>query len=307
MGELGLIAWIRERAMASDEVEVGSGDDVAVLRIGAERVAFATDVVVAGTHFAAETPGRAVGWKALAANISDLAATGSKPVACVGSVSLGDPGGDEFARELYLGLAECGEAYGCPVVGGDVAGCNGPTSVAVAVIGRFEAEPVLRSGAGPGQVIYVTGDLGGSILGSHLSFRPRLEHGLWLAGAGLATAMIDVSDGLATDLGHLAKESGVGAVIDEGKLPVSGAARELARTTGRAPVDHALSDGEDFELLFTARAEDADEIESRWPEGVRLSRIGETTAAGGIMLRGDDGSTRPMTMKGFEHGLGGDE
>jgi len=312
LGELALIEWIRGHALAAGagEVVVGPGDDAAVLRIGAELVAFATDAVVAGVHFGPGAPGRAVGWKALAANVSDLAAVGAEPVASVAAVAMGSPGGDEYGRAIYEGLAVCAAEFGCPVVGGDVSAApeGAATVVSVSVIGRFAggARPVLRSGAAPGQPVYVTGELGGSALGRHLEFRPRLAEGLWLAREGLAAAMIDVSDGLAADMAHICRESRVGAVIDEAAVPVSAAAREGASASGRTALEHALADGEDFELLFSVAPGDAARLERGWPTGVRLTRIGETTErAGDIILRGVAGRERPLALRGYEHDLGG--
>jgi len=312
LGELALIEWIRGHAIGAGagEVVVGPGDDAAILRIGAELVAFATDAVVAGIHFGPGAAGSAVGWKALAANVSDLAAVGAEPVASVAAVALGTPGGDEYGRAVYEGLAACAAEFGCPVVGGDVSAApeGAATVVSVSVIGRFAggARPVLRSGAAPGQPVYVTGELGGSGLGRHMEFRPRLAEGLWLAREGLAAAMIDVSDGLAADIAHICRESGVGAVIDEGAVPVSAAAREAAEESGRTALEHALADGEDFELLFTVAPGDAAGLESGWPTDLRLTRLGETTdRAGEIVLRTAAGGEGPIGVGGYEHGLGG--
>jgi len=327
LAELQLIEWIRTHALpeGAGEVLIGPGDDTAVLGVGAERIAFATDAVVCGVHFGPEAPGRAVGWKALAANISDLAAMGAEPVACVGAVALASTGGggggdggergggEDYGRAKYAGLAECAAEFGCPVVGGDVSAApeGSATTLAVSVIGRFgeHVQPVLRSGAEAGQAVYVTGELGGSGAGRHLSFTPRLAEGLWLAREGLAQAMIDVSDGLATDLRHICRESGVGACIDEAAVPVSAAAREGARATGRpgrTGLEHALCDGEDFELLFTVAAADCARLESAWPSDVGLTRIGETTGdRGRIVLRAADGAERPLELGGYEHDIGG--
>jgi thiamine-monophosphate kinase len=310
VGELSLIEWIRARFAeglsrpATGKLIVGPGDDVAVIGLGREKVALKTDVVVAGVHFEAGASARAVGWKAMARSISDLAATAAMPSAAVAAVALGEPGGRAWAEELYLGLEDCARRYGSPVVGGDFASASGPTVVAVSVVGRFDCEPVLRKGAAPGDALYVTGELGGSILGRHLSFEPRLAEGLFLGRSGLGSAMIDVSDGLATDLRHLCRESSVGAVIEEANIPISDAARKRAAATRHRPLDHALADGEDYELLFTVRPAEVERLEREWPGPARIKRIGGMTAPGsGILIRGSGGTERPLLLRGFEHGL----
>jgi thiamine-monophosphate kinase len=163
--------------------------------------------------------------------------------------------------------------------------------------------PVSRSGARPGDWIFVTGPLGGSILGKHLDFTPRVREALLLHEIVDLRAMIDVSDGLAADVAHLCHESGCGAVLRADSIPISPAARQLAERSGRTPLEHALSDGEDFELAFAVSPDDGRRIAADQPvEGIRLSHIGEM-ATDGYWLE-QSGARRPLEPKGYVHALG---
>lgn len=208
------------------------GDDAAVL---ADGLVACADVIVEGVHFSASTALADVGWKAVVVNVSDVAAMGARPESCLVTVS-GPAGLDLDA--LYDGITEACDRYGCAVVGGDLSGGR-ELVVSVTMLGRLVGAPVLRSGARPGDVVYVTGPLGHAAA-SDYSERPvaRLAEGVAAAEAG-ATAMIDVSDGLSTDLHHLCEESGVGVRVEH--VPVAYGATE----------EQAMNGGEDFELLYT--------------------------------------------------------
>ena len=186
------------------------------------------------------------------------------------------------------------------IVGGDTA--RGPTlELHVFAVGRVpRGQAVLRSGAKPGDVIYVTGSLGGSLAGRHLAFEPRLREGQWLLGKHWATAMMDVSDGLAADLPRLVAASGVGAVLAAECIPVSGAARRAGK--GLTALEHALGDGEDFELLFTVKAARAAAFEKAWKAKftLRCTRIGLITRTAGVSLAAA-GKVRPLTHQGYDH------
>ncbi|KAF0241190.1 MAG: thiamine-monophosphate, partial [Planctomycetota bacterium] len=183
-------------------------------------------------------------------------------------------------------LAAC-RAAGASLVGGDLSATSGPAAIGGTALG-FAKRPVPRSGAHPGDAIGVTGPCGGSILGRHLRFSPRIAEGLRLAP--IATAMVDVSDGLTADLDHILDESGAGADLVSASIPIHRDARRLAHDSGRTPLDHALSDGEDFELLFTCPAR-------RFPKWAR--RIGTISRSPGLRLDG-----RPIKPRGYEHVLG---
>ena len=190
----------------------------------------------------AEAGPRRVGRKAIAVNLSDIAAMAGVPTAAVVSVGLPRAGGRELAEELYLGMREVADAFGVPLVGGDTNSWDGPLiDLGDGARRGDRARAGVASGAKAGDWIMVTGPLGGSILGHHLDFTPRVAEALRAARAADLHAMIDLSDGLAKDLHHICEESRCGAVLFADAIPITDAARELAARDGRSPLDHALS------------------------------------------------------------------
>jgi thiamine-monophosphate kinase len=238
-----------------------------------------------------------VGRKAMGVNLSDIAAMAGTPRAAVVAVALPLDRAEEIARELHRGLASLGHKYGVALVGGDTNAWDGPLVVSVTLYG--EAHPrgsVLRAGARPGDRIAVTGPMGGSILGRHLEPIPRLAEARSLQDAGVPRAMIDISDGLASDLGHILKESGgLGATLEVSRIPIHRDAYRLAETTGRPPLEHALTDGEDFELVAVL------DPATRWQDWTFLTPVGTIDAEPGIRLRFPDGRIEPFTLRGFDH------
>ena len=302
-GEFALIDWLRGRsARAGPDVALGIGDDMAILEPGGGRVLIASDMVLDGVHVdrTRHSPA-AIGRKAVACNLSDCAAMAVRPVAVVASAALPTDADLQYAQALLDGMQAICEEFCVALVGGDTTSWAHPLAIDVAILAEAwpGVEPVRRSGARPGDAIGVTGPLGGSLLGRHLSFTPRVREARELAGRFGAHAMIDVSDGLAADLGHICRESGVGASLDEAMLAavVSPDARRAAEQDGRDPLDHALGDGEDFELIVTAPPAD---IEAAAAAGL-VRRIGEVVAGEGITMRGSDGSTRAVEPRGWEH------
>jgi len=293
-GEFDFIRWIRGQQLPSEMVLLPAGDDLAVLRWPDDDLLLVgTDQVLDGVHFdsSVHSP-REIGAKAMNRNLSDCAAMACLPAAAVASVALPRGTGIEYARELYTGMRIAGERFGCALVGGDTGSWSGPLSVTVAILGRAAGiAPVKRSGARPGDSIFVTGPLGGAMRGRHLAFVPRVTEARRLAATGLVTAMIDISDGLARDLGHICRESGVGAIIDAGAVPIHADA-VAASVDGRSAFDHAAGDGEDYELLFTASRGDF--------EG--CFRIGKVIADGGLFVR-SEGRLAPLEPRGWEHSL----
>jgi thiamine-monophosphate kinase len=249
----------------------------------------------------AEAGPRRVGRKAMAVNLSDVAAMAGLPVAAVVSVGLPRQGGRALAEELYLGLREVADAFETAVVGGDTNSWDGPLVINVTLLG--EATPrgvVRRGGARPGDRLLVTGPLGGSILGKHLDFTPRVREALELHAAAPLHAMVDVSDGLAADVHHLCEESRCGAVLRADAIPIADAARAL--NDGTSPLDHALGDGEDFELVFAVAPADADALLRQQPvAGVRLIEIGECVEEGLWLEQG--GRRTPLPPRGYVHRL----
>ncbi len=302
-GEFAFIDWLRQRTPAAQRVVVGPGDDTAVLSWpSGSACLITTDMLLEGSCFRlAEAGPRRVGRKAMAVNLSDIAAMAGIPVAAVVSVGLPRQGGRALAEELYLGLREVADAFQTAVVGGDTNSWEGPLVLSVTVLG--EASPrgvVRRSGARPGDVLLVTGPLGGSIRGKHLDFTPRVREALALHEAAPLHAMIDVSDGLAADVGHLCRESGCGALLRAGDIPISADAR--AMNDGRSPLEHALGDGEDFELVFAVDPAEARRLlESQPVAGIRLVAIGECVESG-LWLE-DAYGRRPLPPHGYVHAL----
>ena len=302
-GEFDLIDWIRAQHPPSDFVPVPQGDDLAVLRWSADDLLLVgVDQVLDGVHFesAVHAP-RQIGRKVMNRNLSDCAAMACLPAAAVATVALPKGVGVEYAKDLYLGLRDAADPFGCAIVGGDTGSWGGKLVVTVTILGRSAGfQPVTRGGAKAGDAVYVTGRLGGSILGRHMTFSPRVRLARSLAEAGTVNAMIDLSDGLSRDLGHICRQSGVGAVVDAFRVPVHPDAEELSRQDGRDPLDHALNDGEDYELLFTAPPPHGPEGGTR-PDG--LWRIGTVTPELGTWLVFRDGTKRPLAAEGWEHPL----
>jgi thiamine-monophosphate kinase len=220
-----------------------------------------------------------VGAKLLKRNLSDIAAMGGRPVAAVVSLALAPDTRIAWLRGFYLGLADCARQYGVKIVGGDITqGPKGFFGAFLTLHGESTGRRVVtRGGAKRGDRIYVTGALGGSLLGHHHRFTPRLAEGAWLAGRPEVRAMMDVSDGLAKDLESLTPP-GLAPALDAGAIPVSAAARRSARQSGRTPLAHALGDGEDYELLVVMRGRSpAPAFERAWHKrfpGVKLTAIG---------------------------------
>ena len=309
MNELELIARLCPDLATSDVVITGAGDDCAVLDLGlADRfVLFKTDAVVEGFHFVADTPGEAVGHKALGRCLSDVAAMGGTPVSAV--VTIGLPPGFAFERvaAIYRGLNALARRHQVAVVGGETTTNPERTWLSLAVIGTVGKTTCLRrSGAQAGDALFVTGELGGALAGKHLTFEPRLREGQWLAQQGTVHAMIDLSDGLATDLRHLLRASGVGAEVLVRAIPISRAVRRASGTSAgprKTPLLAALTDGEDFELLFAVARRAAVPLLDAWKAqfpNVRLSCLGRITAEGGVRLR-DRHGVRSLEAHGYVH------
>jgi len=228
-------------------------------------------------------------------NLSDCAAMGCLPAAALAAVALPRGQSLDYARELYLGLRESADPFDCLIIGGDTATWDQRLALSVTILGYSAGvRPVTRAKARPGDGIYVTGPLGGSILGRHMDFEPRVHEGRILAQAGV-TAMIDISDGLSRDLRHICRQSGVGALIDASALPVHRDAVKLSIQTGKRPIEHALHDGEDHELLFTAP--------NPPPLGFRVGEIIEIIEGTSILLS-ENGTNTPLEPLGWEHKLG---
>jgi len=302
MRELDFIEWIRSRSdFDSAGVLVGPGDDMAVLRVGGGRLLVATDQVLDGVHFRLTRDGpTAAGRKALARNLSDVAAMAALPVSAVASVALPKGTKRDTAEGIYRGLRDIGDAFDCPVVGGDVSAWDGPLAISVAILARPAGiEPILRSGARPGDAICVTGRLGGAWTSDrHLTFMPRVAEARALAESFSLHALIDISDGLAADLWHICRASGVGAEILADSVPIQ---PDVPETEPGEALTAALGDGEDHELLFTLPASKADRLVADQPLAAGVSRIGTITAGESMVLIFPDGRREALQRRGWEH------
>jgi thiamine-monophosphate kinase len=303
--EFAYIDWLRRRTPAHSSVEIGPGDDTAALRATPGRtLLMTTDMLLEGSCFLLEQAGpRRVGRKAMAVNLSDIAAMAGKPTAAVVSVGLPRRGGRALAEQLYEGMREVADAFDVPIVGGDTNSWEGPLVISVTVLGEAtEKGPVRRNGAKPGEWILTTGPLGGSILGKHLDFTPRVAEALALHREADLHALIDISDGLSADLHHICEESACGAVLRAESIPITAAARQLSATDGHSPLEHALFDGEDFELLMTVSPEDGQKLIERQPiAGIELCKIGEIVASGYWIE--EAGVRRALEPKGYIHAI----
>jgi thiamine-monophosphate kinase len=333
LGEHGLIRRIREESAQSPApgVRLGIGDDTAVLALTAGSALLATtDLVIEDVHFRrAWAAPEDIGWKAMAVNLSDIAAMGGVPRwALVGLAVPADTAAEDVAA-FYRGMRDAAAPHDVAIVGGDTSESPRGCFVNVTLLGEHGGTPRLRSAARPGHVIAVTGALGRSAAGlavlelgaeaargrgvpeavadevvrAHLRPHARVAEGRWLGQAPGVHAMMDCSDGLATDLGHICRESGVGARVDIDRVPVAAAAATTARTLGRDAVSWATAGGEDYELLLTCEAGRAEELarELRRATGTALTVIGEAVADGPqVVWVGGDG--RPVTLAaGYEH------
>lgn len=304
--EFELIDWIRQQVQDRPPVSLGIGDDAASLTAPPDReVLVATDMLMEGVHFVfPDATPELAGRKALAVNLSDIAAMGGKPTAAFVSVCLPQQRGVSFARSVHAGIIELANEFDVVIAGGDTNSWAGPLVISVTVTGQLLGNhPLRRGGAKVGDWIFVTGKLGGSLpSGRHLTFVPRVNEVQKLLEFVTPHSMIDVSDGLAADLHHILNASQVGAMLDAPAIPLT--ATSLAATDGKSPLMHGLSDGEDFELLFTTSADDGHRLLSDWNATTPIVRIGEIEAETGCRLRHPDGSIEELLPLGWTHSLG---
>jgi thiamine-monophosphate kinase len=306
--ERQFISWLRRRLPPHPLLRLGPGDDAAVLNMaGVDGCVLTVDMLTDHVDFhLAEVDPRQVGRKALAVNLSDLAAMACEPLACVIALALPRQGGMELAVAIYEGLLPLADQFDLAIAGGDTNSWDGPLAISVTMLGATTSRgPLCRSGAKPGDRIIVTGEFGGSILGRHLDFQPRVREALALHARYDLHAGIDVSDGLSLDLARLLEESHCGAVLRTEAVPIAADARQLAATLadGSTPLDHALSDGEDFELILAVPPEDARRMIAEQPLGATLTDIGQIEAPPGLWIEDAEGRRCPLQPRGWEHHL----
>lgn len=328
--ESEIISRIKRRARSRDDILIGIGDDAAVLKNTSETDLLACcDLMVEGVHFQLDwTTPRMLGRKALAVNLSDIAAMGGVPKFAMISISLPSHCSAEFVDELFGGIAEMADEHGVSIVGGDTSSSRDSLFIDVSVIGECASgKAIARRGAKTGDKVYVSGSLGASALGlsllkdgrrledlkvrsdakqqaiiKHLSPEPRLKLGRAIGKAGLATSMIDISDGLSTDLWHILDESHAGALIHAEAVPVATCVLSLAQETqGIDPLRLALDGGEDYELLFTARPESEKQLIALSETlGTMITAIGEIVGDTRVSIE-RNGAIESVERSGYEH------
>jgi len=327
LGEFGLLARLTAGLESRPDVLTGVGDDCAVLDLGGELVTLATcDALLDGEHFLRRvaTPEQ-IGRRAMAVNLSDIASMGGWPRYALISLLLPSDLPTAFMDGVYRGLRAEAEQYGAVIVGGNITGSS-MFGIDITLLGQARrGQALLRSGAHPGDALLMTGTLGEAAAGLHLLLHseidapapvvaqlaaaqlvpvPRVPEGRLLATLGVVTAMMDISDGLAADLGHLCLQSGVGALLDEAALPIPEAVQTAAQLAGQRALDWALFGGEDYQLLFTAPPAAVPHlVKTLWiATGTPVSVIGEMLPLeAGLTLRARDGSIRLLPARGWDH------
>jgi thiamine-monophosphate kinase len=328
IGEFSLIASIRRRMEGKypPEVALGIGDECAVLQpqAGMEWV-ITTDTQVEDVHFrrAWLTPYQ-IGWRAMAVNLSDVAAMAAQPFGALAALALPATTEAAFFEQLLDGLCDLGLRYQCPLIGGNLARDPAHISLTLTVLGHGpRGHSVRRGGARAGDEIWVSGQLGGSAAGlrtflqaiplagpvctalrqRYTQPQPRVREAIFLRASGCLTSMIDLSDGLAGDLGHLCEESDVGAQIVAAALPLQPGVCEVAAALGAEPLELALRGGEDFELCCTAHPGTLDSLIDgfRAQFGIDLTRIGSMTSERGLQLVHADGAQTLLSSQAFDH------
>jgi thiamine-monophosphate kinase len=308
MNEFELIGRLTRSLPTNPTVVVGPGDDCAVLDAGLpdRLLLFKTDAVVESVHFTPATAPEKIGHKALARSLSDIAAMAGTPSAALVTIALPRTFEAAFVEAIYDGMNELARRHGVAIVGGETTTNPGGILISVALLGFVErGKGILRSGAEAGDALFVTGELGGSLEGKHLEFEPRIAEARWLAQHFSIHAMLDVSDGLAGDLRHILAASRMGAELLSASIPISREARRAAKAGSavKPALLAALTDGEDFELLFTVASRDAVPLLDAWRQQfpkLALTCIGKIKAGEGIVIRDKQG-VRPLKADGYVH------
>ena len=296
IGEFGLIEKIAKGARTDSSVVKGIGDDAAVLAWTKDKYLLATvDMLIEGAHFRRSAPPQNIGWKALCCSLSDIAAMGGVPKWALVSCGLPKNMTVRYADKIYSGIKKAAGRFGVNIVGGDT-NASKKITIDVTVLGEVKKENlVLRSGAKAGDFIFVTGSLGGSIYGRHLNFIPRLKEAQILVKNFKINSMIDLSDGLSSDLNHIIKQSGVGAIVYGELIPKSRRAKTI---------NNALCEGEDFELLFTMSKKEGFKLLDKKARlfGIPVTRIGSVTDKKfGAKIADILGRKKDLIAKGFRH------
>jgi thiamine-monophosphate kinase len=306
--ETEFIAWLLSRLPADQRLEVPPGDDAAVLRPPAlRRTVVTVDMLMEGTDFilGPDCSARTIGHKALAVSLSDLAAMGARPEAAVVAVALPRHGGDTLGREIEVGIEALAAEHGVTLAGGDTNAWDGPLVISTTAIGSVRPGAAWRrDGARAGDVLVVTGGFGGSLLGRHLAVAPRVREALFIAEHFAVHAAIDCSDGLSLDLARMMAASGTCGVVRLADVPIHADALRRAARDGGTALEHALGDGEDFELILAMPPEAAQALVAAAgtaPLDLPITVIGTVVAGTGLVAEAADGVCSPLEPRGYIH------
>lgn len=306
--EQSFVGWAKVRCGSLPQVKLGIGDDAAVLAGDGSDTIVTTDCLLDGVHFRlGEVQPRQIGRKSVLVNLSDLAAMAAEPTAVFLTLCLPPEGpegmpSDALAAEIFEGVCSVCQEYDIALAGGDTNCWQGQLVVNVAAVGRsVDGKIWTRSGARPDDLIVVTGPLGGSLSGKHLEFTPRLDVAPRLRDSPAVHAAMDISDGLSIDLLRLSDASRCGAIVDLDKIPVSDAAKNCAIDSKLSPVQHALSDGEDFELILAVEPSQLDDLVQRLQGVCQPSVCGKFTSRTGLWSRRGS-RLEQLPVSGYLHG-----
>lgn len=306
--EQELLALIPASDSVYEHVIHGIGDDCAVIDTGnpGKDLLLTQDSLISGRHFLPHDDPYFIGWKALARSISDIAAMGGEPTSALVAYGIPSDTPVTWLEQVLRGIDACAKKYRCPLVGGDMASTATELFFSVTCTGHVaKSKAFLRSGAHAGDLLCVTGSLGGSMAGKHLCFEPRIDEAIWLRDCCRVSAMIDLSDGIGKDLFHIARSSTAGFVVYAESIPLSGQIQRDHGDDVRTAVSHALYDGEDYELLFTVSETEKTmkQVCAAFTDkfGIACTVIGECTSTDSVELYENGKSYTRLKPGGFEH------